>query len=142
MLGIAYFIDAYRKKLLPQYFKSLGILTIAAIIAVGLNATNIMATQEYVKESTRGKSELTINADGSPKEVTAGLSRDYITEYSYGLIETFNLYIPKFMGGGNSEDVGRDSETYKAYINLGASPIDALEASRNAPMYWGATTYC
>jgi hypothetical protein len=41
------------------------------------------------------------------------------------------------MGGGNYEDVGKDSETYKAYINLGASPIEALEASRNAPMYWG-----
>lgn len=137
VLGIAYLVDAYRKKLLPHFFKSVGLLSIAAILAVGLNATNIMATQEYVKESTRGKSELTINPDGSPKEVTTGLNKDYITEYSYGILETFNLYIPKFMGGGNTEDVGKDSETYKAYINLGASPIDALEGSRNAPMYWG-----
>ncbi len=137
VLGIAYFIDAYRKKLLPHFFKSVGLLSIAAILAVGLNATNIMATQEYAKESTRGKSELTINTDGSPKAPTNGLSKDYITEYSYGFAETFNLYIPKFMGGGNTEDVGKDSETYKAYINLGASPIEALEASKNAPMYWG-----
>lgn len=137
VLGIAYLVDAYRKKLLPHFFKSVGLLSIAAILAVGLNATNIMATQEYVKESTRGKSELTINPDGSPKEVTTGLNKDYITEYSYGILETFNLYIPKFMGGGNTEDVGKDSETYKAYIGLGASPIDALEGSRNAPMYWG-----
>ncbi|EDP70574.1 hypothetical protein FBALC1_07443 [Flavobacteriales bacterium ALC-1] len=137
VLGLAYLIDAYRKKVLPHFFKSVGLLSIAAILAVGLNATNIMATQEYVKESTRGKSELTINPDGSPKEVTTGLNKDYITEYSYGILETFNLYIPKFMGGGNTEDVGKDSETYKAYINLGASPIEALEASRNAPMYWG-----
>jgi hypothetical protein len=140
VLGIAYLIDAYRKKQLPHFFKSVGLLSVAAIIAVGLNATNIMATQEYVKESTRGKSELTINADGSAKEVTSGLSREYITEYSYGILETFNLYIPKFMGGGNREDVGKDSETYNAYINLGASPIEALEASRNAPMYWGNQT--
>lgn len=140
VLGLAYLIDAYRKKLLPHFFKSVGILTIAAVLAVGLNATNIMATQEYAKESTRGKSNLTINPDGTPKEVTSGLSREYITEYSYGLAETFNLYIPKFMGGGSTEDVGKDSETYKAYINLGASPIEALEASRNAPMYWGKQT--
>lgn len=137
VLGLAYLIDAYRKKVLPHFFKSVGLLSIAAIIAVGLNATNILATQEYVKESTRGKSELTINVDGTPKEVTNGLSKDYITEYSYGILETFNLYIPKFMGGGNYEDVGKDSETYKAYINLGASPIEALDAARNAPMYWG-----
>ena len=137
VLGLAYLIDAYRKKLLPHFFKSVGILSVAAILAVGLNATNIMATQEYVKESARGQSDLTINPDGSPKEGTSGLSKDYITEYSYGILETFNLYIPKFMGGGNYEDVGKDSETYKAYISLGASPIEALDAARNAPMYWG-----
>ncbi|MBO6880102.1 YfhO family protein [Winogradskyella sp.] len=137
VLGIAYLIDAYRKKILPHFFKSVGLLAVAAILAVGLNATNIMATQEYVKESTRGKSELTINPDGSPKEVSTGLSKDYITEYSYGFAETFNLYIPKFMGGGNSEDIGKDSETYKTYVNMGASPIEALEVSKNAPMYWG-----
>ncbi len=140
VLGIAYLIDAYHKKQLPHFFKSVGLLSVAAILAVGLNATNIMATQEYVKESSRGKSDLTINADGSAKEATSGLSREYITEYSYGRLESFNLFIPKFMGGGNREDVGKDSETYKAYINLGASPIEALEASRNAPMYWGKQT--
>ncbi|RED43478.1 membrane protein YfhO [Winogradskyella eximia] len=137
VLGLSYLIDAYRKKVLPHFFKSVGLLTMAAILAVGLNATGIMATQEYVKESVRGQSDLTINPDGSLKEVTTGLDRDYITEYSYGILETFNLYIPKFMGGGNYEDVGKDSETYKAYINLGASPIEALDAARNAPMYWG-----
>ena len=137
VLGLAYLVDAYRKKILPHFFKSVGLLTIAAILAVGLNATGIMATQEYVKESARGQSDLTINTDGSPKEVTTGLDRGYITEYSYGILESFNLYIPKFMGGGNYEDVGKDSETYQAYIRLGASPIEALDAARNAPMYWG-----
>ncbi|WP_299362427.1 YfhO family protein [Winogradskyella sp.] len=140
VLGIAYLIDAYQKKVLPHFFKSVGLLLVAAILAVGLNATNIMATQEYAKESTRGKSELTINPDGSEKEITNGLSREYITEYSYGLAETFNLFIPRFMGGGNSEDVGKDSEIYKTYVNLGASPIEALEISKNAPMYWGDQT--
>ncbi|TCK69375.1 membrane protein YfhO [Winogradskyella wandonensis] len=140
VLGLAYFVDAYKKKQLPHFFKSVGLLAIAAILAVGLNATNILATQEYVKESTRGKSDLTITANGEPREVKEGLDPTYITEYSYGLAETFNLYIPKFMGGGSTEDVGKESATYKAYINLGASPIDAIEASRNAPMYWGDQT--
>lgn len=137
VLGMAYLIDAYRKKELPVFFKSLGVLVVAAILAVGLNATNIMATQEYVKVSTRGKSELTINADGSPKMVSSGLDKDYITEYSYGVLESFNLFIPNFMGGGSYEDVGKDSETYRAFIALGASPIDALDQARSAPMYWG-----
>ena len=137
VMGLVYFRDAFKAKELPDFFKSLGILVIAAILAVGLNATNIMATQEYVKYSTRGKSELTINADGTPKPESSGLEKDYITEYSYGKWESFNLFIPNFMGGGSYEDVGKDSETYKAFIALGASPIDALNQARSAPMYWG-----
>lgn len=137
ILGIAYLIDAYHKQVLPHFFKSIGLLSVAALLAVGLNATNLMATQQYAKESTRGKSELTINPDGSKKEVTSGLDKDYITQYSYGLAETFNLFIPRFMGGGNSEDIGKNSETYKTYVTMGASPIEALEISKNAPMYWG-----
>ena len=116
VLGMAYLVDAYKKKLLSHFFKSVGVLVLAVILAIGLTATNILATQEYVKESTRGQSELTINADGSPKEVTSGLSKEYITEYSYGILETFNLYIPRFLGGGSYEDVGKDSEFYELIL--------------------------
>ncbi|WP_303317736.1 YfhO family protein [Flavivirga abyssicola] len=137
VLGVAYLIDAYRKKILPHYFKSIGILVAAVVLSIALNATNILATQEYVKESTRGKSELTINPDGSPKPVTSGLSRDYITQFSYGIVETFNLFIPRFMGGGNFENLGKDSATYDAYRKLGASTTQALEEAKRAPMYWG-----
>ncbi|MDD7885874.1 YfhO family protein [Flavivirga sp. 57AJ16] len=137
VLGVVYLVDAYRKKILPHYFKSVGIMVAAVVLSIALNATNVLATQEYVKESTRGKSELTINPDGSPKTMTSGLDRDYITQFSYGIVETFNLYIPRFMGGGNGENVGKDSSTYEAYRKLGASTTQALEASKRAPMYWG-----
>ncbi|GAA4898724.1 YfhO family protein [Flaviramulus aquimarinus] len=137
ILGIAYLVDAYKKKVLPHYFKSVGILVGAVVISIALNATNILATNEYVKESKRSKSELTINPNGSPKEVTSGLDRDYITQFSYGIAETFNLFIPRFMGGGNSEDVGKDSATYEAFRKLGATTSQALQESKHAPMYWG-----
>ena len=140
VLGIAYFVDAFRKSRLPQFFKAVGIMVIALILAIGLNATNILATQEYVKESTRGQSALTITPDGSPKEVTSGLSKDYITEYSYGLTETFNLFIPRFLGGGSGEDVGKDSEVYKFFRTIGATPVQALQESKSAPTYWGDQT--
>jgi hypothetical protein len=137
ILGIAYLVDAYKKKVLPHYFKSVGILIGAVVLALALNATNILATQEYVKESTRGKSELTINADGTPKELTSGLDKDYITQFSYGYLETFNLFIPRFMGGGNSEDMGKDSATYEAFRKLGATTTQAAQEVSRAPMYWG-----
>ncbi len=137
VLGLVFLIDAYKKKRLPCYFKSVGILTVAVILSIGLNATNILATQDYVKESTRGKSELTINPDGSQKESTAGLDKEYITEYSYGKLETFNLFIPRFLGGGSYEDVGKDSESYSYFLGLGASPVQALGQTKQIPTYWG-----
>jgi hypothetical protein len=137
ILGVTYLIDAYKKNLLPHYFKSVGILVAAVILSIALNATSILATKEYVKESTRGKSELTINPDGSPKEITSGLDKDYITQFSYGYWETFNLFIPRFMGGGNGEDVGKDSATYEAFRKLGATTSQAFQESKRAPMYWG-----
>jgi len=138
VLGVAYLIDAYQKQLLSHYFKSVGLLLMAVILAVGLNATNILATQEYVKESTRGKSELTINADGSPKESSSGLNKEYITEYSYGFLETFNLYISRIVGGGNNEDVGKNSESYQFFLRQGVSPIQAKEYVKQTPTYWGS----
>ena len=137
VLGIVYLIDAYKKKKLQSFFKSVGILMVAVIVSIGLNATSILATQEYVKQSTRGKSELTINPDGSPKVATSGLEKDYITEYSYGILETFDLFIPRFMGGGNYEDVGKESASYNYFLGLGASPVQALQQTKQIPTYWG-----
>ncbi|PWK19778.1 YfhO family protein [Xanthomarina spongicola] len=140
VLGAVYLFDAYKKTELNHYFKSLGILISAVVLAIGLNATNILATQEYAKESNRGQSELTINADGSPKEITTGLDRDYITEYSYGILETFNLYIPRFLGGGSHEDVGKDSESYQFFLKQGVPPLEAREYTKQTPTYWGEQT--
>jgi len=109
----------------------------AHALSVALNATNFLATSEYVKESKRSKSELIVNPDGSPKEVTSGLDKDYITQFSYGIVETFNLFIPRFMGGGNGEDVGKDSATYEAFRKLGASTAQATQEAKRAPTYWG-----
>ena len=138
ILGVVYLIDAFRKKVLPHFFKSVGILIAAVVLSIGLNATNILATQEYVKESTRSQSELTINPDGSKKEVTKGLDKWYITEYSYGKLESFNLFIPRFMGGGTYEDVGRDSENFKFFKSIGATPAQALQQAQQTPTYWGS----
>jgi hypothetical protein len=137
VLGVVYFIDAYKNKTLSHFFKSVGILAIAVLLSVGMNGTNILATQEYKNESTRSKSELTIQPDGTPKEATDGLSKAYITEYSYGITESFNLFIPRFMGGGTYDDVGKDSETFAFYRSLGATPAQATQEAKQTPVYWG-----
>jgi len=48
------------------------------------------------------------------------------------------LYIPRFVGGGMYENVGNDSAFYDFYISEGASPLQAKEAVKSAPMYWGS----
>ena len=136
VLGIAYLVDAYQKKQIPKYFKSLGIMVVAVILAIAANATNLMATSEYTKFSTRGESNLSIEPDGSPK-TNSGLSFDYITEYSYGILESFNLMVPRFMGGGSSENIGKDSYLYNALREIGASPVQAEGFTESAPTYWG-----
>ncbi|MBE9489485.1 MAG: hypothetical protein IMY67_04255, partial [Bacteroidetes bacterium] len=137
VIGIVYLIEAFKKKTLPDYFKAIAIMAGGVLLAIGMNATNILATKEYADTSTRGKSELTIHADGSPKEVTKGLDYDYITEYSYGKLESFNLFIPRFMGGGSAEPLPENPKTLDAVMQLGASPQEANQILNQVPMYWG-----
>ena len=137
ILGIVYLTDAVKNKALPHFIKSVSLLLVAVTIAVGINATSLLATQDYAKESTRSKSELTILPDGSQKEeITTGLTKEYITTYSYDLLETFNLLIPRFYGGGSRENLGKDSETYQ-FLKDKIGRVQAKGFSENLPMYWG-----
>ncbi len=136
-LGLFFLLDAYKQNRLKEFGKELGILFVAAILALGMNASNILPAQEYVEHSIRGKSILTINPDGSPKKQNnKGLSKDYITEYSYGIAETFNLLVPRFMGGSNGENLGEDSHLYKALINKTDSRT-AKDFVSHVSTYWG-----
>lgn len=136
VLGLIYLIDAFRKKELPHFFKAIGVMVIAVILAVGANATNLLATQEYADFSTRGDTGLTITPEGTPDK-SDGLDYTYITEYSYGILESFNLFIPRFMGGSSAENVGTDSAIYTQLLQLGANPIQAAQFAESAPTYWG-----
>ena len=68
ILGIIELIEAIKKKHLPQFFTQSAMIIVAMLLAVGVNSTRLMATKEYADTSTRGKSELTINPNGTKKE--------------------------------------------------------------------------
>ncbi len=136
-LGLFFLIDAYQHKKLREFTRELGILLLAAFLALGMNATNILPAQEYVKHSIRGEAIININPDGSPKKETyKGLSKDYITEYSYGIAETFNLLVPRFMGGSNSENLGEDSHLYQA-LQRKTDSRTAKDFVSHVSTYWG-----
>ena len=136
ILGIVELIYAYKSKELLLYSKQVAIIIAACFIGISVNATRLLATKEYAAHSTRGKSELTINPDGTPKENTSGLDKSYITEYSYGIAETFNLIIPRFNGGGTVEKLGEDSNFYQV-LEQNAGKQVAKEYSSQVLTYWG-----
>ena len=134
----AYFIyQQIKDKDYKAMLYSFGTLAIAGIFAIGANATNLLATTEYADFSIRGKSELTFNPNGSKNETTSAMSRDYITEYSYGIMESFNLIAPRIFGGSNNEAVGKDSHMFEFMISQGVPEAQATDFVSGMPTYWG-----
>jgi hypothetical protein len=138
VIGIVYAISALKTKTHKNFLRQFSLLVLAGILALGLNAPPLLATSEYSKFSTRGKSELNQNPDGSIKQNTGGLSTDYITQFSYGIFESFNLLAPRIQGGGSSEDLGEGSQLYDFLIQNGLPRSQAKSFVSNVPTYWGS----
>ncbi|WP_121965731.1 YfhO family protein [Myroides sp. N17-2] len=137
LVGIYYMVIYIKQKDFKAIGYSLTVLIGAAILSIGANATNLMATSEYTKFSTRSNSELTYQPDGSAKVSSNAMSYDYITEYSYGIFESLNLIAPRLTGGANGEKLGTDSNTYKLFKSVGANDQQAAEMAASSPTYWG-----
>lgn len=140
VFAIVQFFDSLKKKELPDFLKSSALVVVAVIIAAGLNANRLLSTYEYSKETTRGKSEMTLL-----KKNSNGLDHDYITQWSYGKLETLNLFIPNLMGGGsqtNPDDLKNyTSKLQDTQYSLGNDEFNqqVYQAIANQPRsaYWG-----
>lgn len=138
-IGIYYAYKLIKNKEMKELPKIAATFGIAVVLAVGANATSLMATKEFTDFSIRGKSELTYNPDGKKKTENTALSREYITEYSYGIGESFNLIAPRLFGGGNGEKLNEDSSVYNFMLSYGASPDEAKQFTESYGLtYWGA----
>jgi hypothetical protein len=128
---IQFILDIKNKKIL-NFFKASAVLIFAAVIALGINFTSLYFVNDYGKDSIRGKSELTSNAENQ----TSGLDKDYATAWSYGVGETFTLLIPNFAGGESGGALDEDSESYKAFESM-AGASQARQIIKQLPLYWG-----
>ncbi len=126
-----------KEKEYKSLFTAFGIFAIAGILAIGANATSLLATAEYAKYSTRGKSELTFSPDGSKSTSDNAMTRDYITEYSYGIAESFNLISPRIFGGSNGENIGTNTNMFEFLIGKSVPEEQAKEFVSSMPAYWG-----
>jgi len=124
VLFIVEFINVVKEKRYVSFLKSIGVLAVALVLAVGVNITALWTTNEYMKYSMRGGSELS-----SKTAEAKGLEKDYALSWSYGVKESFTLLIPYFYGGASVENLGKNSKLAEAGV-----PKSNLKA---IPTYWG-----
>ena len=138
ILAVVEFIYSIKEKEIAGFLKTSGMLIAAALVAVGMNATSLLTTNEYSKATMRGESNgLTVDTQNSQH----GLNKDYITQWSYGIGETMTLLIPDFKGGGSGGALTSDSETGKRLTSLGAPDVNKIMKETQFPLYWGSQPF-
>jgi len=96
---LAYLYEAIRQKRMVHFLKATGACLIGGMLGILINLSNLYHTWEYSQETMRGKSEL-VKAK-SENQTSSGLDRDYITQWSYGIGETWTLLVPNTKGGAS-----------------------------------------
>lgn len=138
---IAYAVEAVRSKEYKHFAKATAVCAMGALIGLSINISNLYHTWEYSKESMRGKSELT-KAD-SANQTDSGLERDYITQWSYGVGETWTLLVPNTKGGA-SVPMARNKTAMKhadpnySYIYQQIGQYWGEQPGTSGPVYVGA----
>lgn len=127
-------LDAYKQSQGRSYLLSLGVLSLCYGLALGVGMVKVWPVLEYNKHSIRGGSELVL--EKGENEKSRGLSKEYITNWSLGKMETLTLVIPHFMGGG-VEKLDEESNLYRKVSNMGASVSEAKRFINRVPTYWG-----
>lgn len=138
-LFLSELIRAIKGKIEWKHFLiSSGIVGLGVILGVGMNSQRIMANAEYVKETVRGKQILNTGSHTAGK---SGMDKESITMWSYGKLETLNLFIPRLMGGGSQEE---GSDKIMAHIQELAQEniksqqeYEMMVKGFGSPTYWG-----
>ena len=96
---IAWLVEALQKKQMAHFWKATAACAVGAALGICINISNLYHTWQYGQESMRGKSELV--KKNAANQTSSGLDRDYITQWSYGIGETWTLLIPNTKGGAS-----------------------------------------
>lgn len=145
MLGIVMLAEAVRKKTIKKFFIVTAGLIGAYFIALMINYGNISMTNDYAKYSIRGANDITVNPDGSSNQAnaTSGLDKDYVTQYSNGIGESFTLLSPYVKGSaGGAFGATHFAENFVdpvtgEIVNSDLSPKEMEDVMNSSPSYWG-----
>jgi hypothetical protein len=136
---IQFIVNGQLQKFLIRSAFVLGALGIGVLP----NYSMLKTILSVASETTRGESNLTIGPDGKPNkgDKTSGLNRSYIVDYSYGRLESFNLFVPNAVGTneaiGNNEDfiTGIKERLAENPGNAAMAPQVAEQVAKSAS-YW------
>ncbi|XWW44806.1 hypothetical protein JYG30_18945 [Fibrella sp. USSR17] len=128
-----------------QLLVGLAIFGVTTGIGMASFSKRLLLLNQYSKETTRGKSELTAKSTAVTEPGQAaqsakpadGLDEEYAFQYSYGVGEALTMLVPNLYGGlAGSGELDSKSDTYKVLVNRGLS---ADEMIGQIPTYWGTT---
>ncbi|MBO6032218.1 MAG: YfhO family protein [Prevotella sp.] len=125
---IAWLVEAIREKQLMRFVKATGVALAAGLLGLCMNLSNLYHTWQYSQESMRGKSELV--KQNTANQTSSGLERDYITQWSYGIGETWTLLVPNTKGGASMPLSYNETAMAKADPNF-------MEIYNQIGQYWG-----
>ena len=125
---IAYLVEAIQQKKLGHFLKATAVCAAGALIGIAMNISNLYHTWEYGQESMRSKSELVKN--NSDDQTSSGLDRNYITQWSYGIGETWTLLVPNTKGGSSAPLTENKTAMKKANM-------DFIKIYQQLGQYWG-----
>lgn len=138
-LFLSELIRAIQKKIDWKHFGiSTGILALAFVLGVGMNSQRIMANSEYITETVRGKQILNTESHSSGKN---GMDKESMLMWSYGRLETLNLFIPRLMGGASNEEgseemMNRVQEMVQSNVSS-QEEMDRISRGFGSLSYWG-----
>ncbi len=125
---IAFLIEGIKHKDYQHLLKATGVCLAGAAIGISINISNLYHTWLYGQESMRSKSELV--KENSANQTSSGLDRDYITQWSYGIDETWTLLVPNAKGGASVPMVQNEKA-------MKVANTDYLSIYQQIGQYWG-----
>lgn len=130
--GINELIKAAKNKEIKNFGVTIGLLVVAAILAVGANYGRLASTLEYSRYTIRGKSELS-----SAQKESSGLDREYAFRYSNGIAEPLFLFVPNIFGGSSQQELSTKSAVGEALSQGGYNRTQIAQQVKSLPTYWG-----
>ena len=118
---------------------SSGVLALAFLLGIGMNSQRLLANREYAEETVRGKQILEDEKQNHASK--DGMNRDAMLMWSYGKLETINIFIPRIYGG-SSQEKGSDRimQNIQDLVQENATSqeeVDNIMKGFSSPTYWG-----